>query len=185
MSINKFSNLTRDVLRKSPHVLYDLPVLFTHPDNFYTDVDSRYSIPAIDAINTYYNHPDIPFAQSRIVSNDTAEPAVHSFTTPVFITTLANATLFPENVHGGSNKTIRPPLEFYHSILSQAEDKSVTILGIGFWNNLDELDRSNGGKELIERKVAELVVPGGDFSLNTSDPRPHGAGYNLGTSLHC
>ena len=42
-----------------------------------------------------------------------------------------------------------------------------------------------GGKELIERKVAELVVQGGDFSLNISDPRPHRAGYNLGTSLHC
>jgi hypothetical protein len=83
------------------------------------DINSRCSIPAVDAINTYYNHPDVPFAQNRSVTNNTAEPNINATANPVFVSTLANVFRFPEDMHDGSNTTIRAPLEFYHSILSK------------------------------------------------------------------
>ncbi|KAF8582933.1 hypothetical protein K439DRAFT_113085 [Ramaria rubella] len=144
-----------------------------------SDLSSEYTIPAIDAINTYYFHPDIPFGQNRILTNATAEPNIDPDSNPVYVTTLADFTLFPEDIHEGSNKTILPPLEFYHGVLSKAEDDSVTIISIGFMNNLNTLYHSEGGKELIQRKVKELIVEGGDFTFNQSNPGPQSAGYNM------
>ena len=100
-------------------------------------------------------------------------------TAPEYITTLANPAFFPQDIRDGSNKTVQDPLEFYRKVLSKAGRKSVTILGIGFLTHLNQLYQSPGGKELIEEKVAELIIQGGNFGPNFFGPGPNRAGYNL------
>jgi len=70
------------------------------------------------------------------------------------------------------------PVKFYKDVLGKAEKKSVTIIAIGFLTHLKELHDSDGGKTLIEEKVAELVVQAGNFHDNVT----HHAGFNLGNS---
>ncbi|KAF8530203.1 inosine-uridine preferring nucleoside hydrolase-domain-containing protein [Hysterangium stoloniferum] len=137
----------------------------------------------MDAINTWYCHPDIPFGQNQPVTNITAEPGTNPIEDPVYVKTLADPSRFPEDIHDGSNKTIHRPVELYHSLLSNAKDQSVTILAIGFMSNLAAFYSSPGGRELISKKVKELVVQGGDFGPRGPDGGPNGANYNLGNDL--
>lgn len=62
------------------------------------------------------------------------------------------------------------PVALYRKTLSEAADGSVTIVSIGFLNNLSGLLNSTAdsysnltGPELVEKKVAELVVMGGGY----------------------
>ncbi|KAF8530063.1 hypothetical protein BU17DRAFT_59841 [Hysterangium stoloniferum] len=146
----------------------------------FAEVNSRYAVPAMDAINTWYCHPGIPFARNHTLTNETAEPNVDPAQNPVFVTTLADPAKFPQSLQDNS---IKLPLDFYRETLSKAKDHSITILGIGFMQNLDALYHSPGGKELIQRKVRELVVQGGDFGPNFFDPGPNRAGYNLAINI--
>ncbi|GJJ10690.1 hypothetical protein Clacol_004917 [Clathrus columnatus] len=136
-----------------------------------SDVTSNYSLAAIDAINTWYCHPNIPLAQTNHLTDTVREPEVNS-TDAEYITTLANSQVFPQNF---DRSKVKDPVEFYHDILSEAEDNSVTIIAIGFFTNLYNLYYSENGPALIKAKVKELVVQGG--SCNTTD-KPHNAGYN-------
>lgn len=130
----------------------------------------------MDGINTWYCNPDIPFAQSQPVTDQVNEV---NNTAPVYVTTLANSSAFPEDLHDGSNKAVMDPLKFYRHVLRRAAKRSVTIIGIGFLTHLKELYDSSGGKELIREKVAELIIQGGDFGPNFFGPGPNRAGYNL------
>ena len=62
------------------------------------------------------------------------------------------------------------PVDLYRRTLSGAQDGSITIVSIGFFDNLaalldSELDSYSNltGKELIATKVKDLVVMGGDY----------------------
>lgn len=62
------------------------------------------------------------------------------------------------------------PLQLYRSILSAADDHSITLIVIGFLTNVAELLRSPAdefsnleGSSLIMRKVTELVIMGGKY----------------------
>lgn len=64
------------------------------------------------------------------------------------------------------------PVELYRSILSSAEDKSVTLISLGFLTNLAVLlssvpdgITSLAGPPLISAKVKELVIMGGKYPL--------------------
>lgn len=64
------------------------------------------------------------------------------------------------------------PVELYRSILSSAEDKSVTLISLGFLTNLAALLTSApdgitslAGLPLISAKVKELVIMGGQYPL--------------------
>lgn len=144
----------------------------TKSQNTFTAVTSKYSLPGMDAINTWYCHPDIPLAQTPHVTGVVREPGVN-LTNPEYITKLADPQDFPEDFN---RKNVKDPVTFYKDTLSAAEDQSVTIVAIGFLTNLHDLYYSDGGPELIQRKVKELVIQGG--SCNTTD-QPHGAGVNL------
>ncbi|KAF8518542.1 hypothetical protein BU17DRAFT_66380 [Hysterangium stoloniferum] len=145
-----------------------------------SDVNSRYAIPAMDAINTWYCHPSIPFARNRTLTNETAAPNIANIDptqNPVFVTTLADPARFPQSLQDNS---IKVPLDFYRETLSEAKDHSVTIIAIGYLQNLDALYHSPGGQELIQRKVRELVVGVGDFGPNSG---PNRAAYNLAINI--
>ena len=105
---------------------------------------------AICAINTWYNRGDIPIG---IYKGDLADPDESSY-----LDALAN---FPHNL------PITPTpssLELYRQVLSEQTDNSVTIISVGFLNNLYDLLKAE--PNLVAQKVTELVV----MALLIDDP---------------
>ena len=117
--------------------------------------------------------------QIKPVTNITSDP---TFFTPDYVSLIArNLTRFPQDIIDGTNTT--DPVKLYRDILSKVEDNSVTIVSIGFWNNLADVLHSGPdnyssltGRELLGKKVAEVVVQGGTFNPTTT------VGYNLSSS---
>ena len=105
---------------------------------------------AICAINTWYNRGNIPIG---IYKGDLADPDESSY-----LDTIAN---FPHNL-----PTTPTPssLELYLQVLSEQPDDSVTIISVGFLNNLHDLLKAD--PDLITQKVTELVV----MALLVDDP---------------
>ncbi|GJJ13410.1 hypothetical protein Clacol_007664 [Clathrus columnatus] len=140
--------------------------------SYFPDVTSVYSLPGIDAINTWYCHPNIPMAQTHALTATIREPRVNS-SNPEYITRLADPSEFPQAF---DRRRVKEPVGFYRDVLSKAADNSITIVAIGFLTNLHDLYYSPGGAQLIKAKVKELVVQGG--SCNTTDKSRY-VGYNL------
>ena len=105
---------------------------------------------AICAINTWYNRGNIPIG---IYKGDLADPDESSY-----LGYLAN---FPHNL-----PVVPTPssLELYLQVLSEQPDNSVTIISVGFLNNLYDLLKA--APDLVEQKVTELVV----MALVVDDP---------------
>ena len=105
---------------------------------------------AICAINTWYNRGDIPIG---IYKGNLADPDESSY-----LESLAN---FPHNL-----PTIPTPssVEIYLQVLREQPDNSVTIISVGFLNNLYDLLKADS--DLVARKVTELVV----MALLIDDP---------------
>jgi len=108
---------------------------------------------AIDAINTWYGRGDIPIG---IYKKPLFEPDYSPYLEPV--------SKFP---HDLDSKTALSALEVYQQVLAKQPDSSVTIISVGFLNNLSDLLRKN--PDLIAKKVKELVIMGGI----------HNDGFNL------
>jgi PKD repeat protein len=109
---------------------------------------------AIDAMNTWYGRGDIPVG---IYKKDLPDPDLSFY--------LDAVSKFP---HDLEQEDAPSALEVYTDVLSKQPDKSVTIISVGFIVNLYDLVKED--PDLIERKVAELVIMGG----------PRGGGFNLG-----
>ncbi len=105
----------------------------------------------ICAINTWYNRGDIPIG---IYKGNLADPDESSYLESV-------AANFPHDL-----PTVPTPssLEVYLQVLSEQPDNSVTIISVGFLNNLYDLLKAN--PDLIAQKVTELVV----MALLIDDP---------------
>ena len=108
----------------------------------------------ICAINTWYNRGDIPIG---IYKGDLASPDESSYLDSI-------AANFPHDL-----PTVPTPssLELYLQVLSEQPDNSVTIISVGFLNNLYDLLKAN--PNLVAQKVTELVVMAGlvDDPYNT------------------
>ncbi|NQT24807.1 PKD domain-containing protein [candidate division KSB1 bacterium] len=109
---------------------------------------------AIDAMNTWYGRGDIPVG---IYKKDLPDPDLSFY--------LDALTKFP---HDLDQESALSAVEVYKNVLSKQPDKSVTIVSVGFIVNLYDLLKED--QDLIEQKVAELVIMGG----------PRGGGFNLG-----
>ncbi len=109
--------------------------------------------PAIDAINTWYGRGDIPVG---IYKKPLADPDPSAY--------LDALKKFP---HDLDHESAPSALVVYKDVLSKQPDKSVTIISVGFINNLYDLLKAE--PELVEQKVKELVIMGGI----------HGGGFNL------
>ena len=105
---------------------------------------------AICAINTWYNRGDIPIG---IYKGDLADPDESSY-----LDTIAN---FPHNF---PTTLTLSSLEVYLQVLREQPDNSVTIISVGFLNNLYDLLKADS--DLISQKVTELVV----MALLIDDP---------------
>ncbi len=101
-------------------------------------------VAAIDAINTWYGRGNIPVGVYRGVFPDPDKSA--------YLDELAK---FP---HDLDDKNAPSALDVYKKVLAKQPDKSVTIISVGFMNNLDVLLKND--PILVARKVKELVIMG-------------------------
>ena len=100
---------------------------------------------AIDAINTWYGRGDIPVGVYR-----------GPFPNPDTSAFLDDLTKFP---HDLDNERAPSALEVYRKVLAKQPHKSVTIISVGFMNNLSDL--LSNEPDLVAKKVKELVIMGG------------------------
>ena len=105
---------------------------------------------AICAINTWYDRDGIPIG---IYKGDLADPDESSY-----LDALAN---FP---HDLPTTPTPSSLELYRQVLSEQPDNSVTIISVGFLNNLYDLLTAE--PDLVAQKVTKLVV----MALLIDDP---------------
>ncbi len=114
-------------------------------------------IPAIDAVNRYYGHPDIPLG---IRHADQWQVDKWNYNHPI-------AEQFPYEL---TNDDVMDATSLYRKILASHPDKSIVIVTVGPLANIQNLLQSEAdeyseltGKALIEKKVKEFVVMGGKF----------------------
>jgi PKD repeat protein len=108
---------------------------------------------AIDAVNTWYGRGDIPIG---IYKKDLPNPDLSFY--------LDAVAKFPNDLNQDNAPSA---IDVYKDVLSKQPDKSVTIISVGFIVNLYDILKE--APELIEQKVAELVIMGS----------PNGKGFNL------
>jgi len=101
-------------------------------------------VAAIDAINTWYGRGDIPVG---VYKGPFPDPDTSAF--------LEDLTQFPHDI---DDRSALSAAEVYQDILAKQPDNSVTIISVGFMNNLGELLRKDPG--LVAKKVTELVIMG-------------------------
>ncbi|BHH82662.1 nucleoside hydrolase [Desulforhopalus sp. 52FAK] len=121
--------------------------------------------PCLEVLNASFGRPDIPVGKIL-------EPTVHH----VSKYTQHIAENYPP--HTESEKGTYDATRLYRKILAGQDDKSVTIVTIGYLTNLRELLESSpdefsplNGSELVATKVEKLVCMGGEF--------PSGREWNL------
>jgi len=100
---------------------------------------------AIDAINTWYGRGDIPVG---IYKKELANPDKSDY--------LDALKQFPHDLDGESALSA---VDVHTKVLSKQEDKSVTIVSVGFLNNISDLLKAE--PDLVAQKVNQLVVMGG------------------------
>jgi inosine-uridine nucleoside N-ribohydrolase len=132
-----------------------------------------YSARAVSTVNTYYNRPDLPIGI-------TWHPTV--ITDSPYTKTLALD--FPNHLAKESMPAAPRAVDVYRQLLAAQPDRSVTIVSIGFLNNLRDLLNSApddisdlSGLELVKTKVARVVMMGGHYP--DSALHPAGAEYNF------
>ncbi|KAF2001463.1 nucleoside hydrolase [Amniculicola lignicola CBS 123094] len=132
------------------------------------NVNSTYSAIAASAIVNHYGYPNLPIGLRRPYTNssffDTWKYKVGEYASKVGY-----------HYSGGSVPWFDPektwdPITLYRKSLAEADDHSVSIASIGFFENLSGLLNSTSDKYshldgygLVERKVKELVVMGGQY----------------------
>ena len=107
-------------------------------------------VAAIDAINAWYGRGHIPVG---IYKGDLADPDESAY--------LDHVARFP---HDLDSESAPSAVDVYLKVLSQQPDKSVSILSVGFLNNLYDLLKAD--PDLVARKVKELVVMAGVVNDN-------------------
>jgi len=118
--------------------------------------NDKYAVSAIDAVNRYYNHPDIPIGARK----DNIFHEERLYNKPI-------ADHF-ENVL--TYKDVPDTTTLYRKILSKQNDGEIVLVTVGPLLNIKRLIESQpdsfsdlNGKELISRKVKQVVMMGGHF----------------------
>lgn len=118
--------------------------------------DDKYAVPAIDAVNRFYLHPNIPIGV-RKDGTSTSETNYNQAIASNFEYKLTYDDV-PETV------------DLYRKILGSAADTSITVVTVGPLKNIQRLLQSEAdknsplnGSDLISKKVKEFVIMGGKF----------------------
>jgi len=116
----------------------------------------QYAVPAIDAINRFHEHPDIPIGARK----DGTHYQEWNYSKSI-------ADRFPNEL---DHNKVPDATVLYRQILTDSPDQSVVIITVGPLKNIENLINSKGdaiseldGKALIEKKVKEFVIMGGNF----------------------
>ncbi|RNC84688.1 MAG: nucleoside hydrolase [Balneola sp.] len=116
----------------------------------------EYAVSGIDAVNTFYGRPHIPIGVRK--DGKFHEPWNHS--KPI-------TEVLPFNE---SYDSATEAVALYRKLLSDADENSITIITVGPLANIKNLLESEpdsnsplSGKELINQKVSEFVIMGGQY----------------------
>ena len=130
----------------------------------------------VDIFNTYYGHPDIPVALER---NGVKNP--RCFIPYNGICDMTDAKGRPLFKRSFDASQCPEGYKLYRKLLSQAEDKSLVVVAIGFATTLAQLFESGAdeysplnGDELFGRKVKAVYIQSGRF-----EPADSLCGYNM------
>lgn len=130
----------------------------------------------VDVFNTYYGHPDIPIGIER---NGVKNP--RCFIPYSGIVDLTDEQGLPLFRRSQDSSTFPDGYKLYRRLLSQADDKSIVIVAIGFATTLAELFESGAdeysqlsGLKLFEQKVKAVYIQSGRFESGDNL-----SGYNM------
>jgi len=141
-----------------------------------TVVGDPQSAGALDVINTYYGRPDLPVGAYQGERWADAHPYWLSPDTGFLETLVAE---YEGDIEDKSQA--QGAVSLYRETLASQQDTSVTVVTVGFLENLATLLRSPAdrhsplsGRELVAQKVERLVVMGGRYP-----PDPELRDFNL------
>lgn len=116
----------------------------------------KYAVPAIDAINRYYLHPNIPIGTRK----DGTSTDVSNY----------NQAIANNFEYKLTYDDVPDAVDLYRKILASATDTSITIVAVGPLLNIQRLLKTGAdkysslnGKDLISKKVKKFVIMGGNF----------------------
>ncbi|WP_394850817.1 nucleoside hydrolase [Pendulispora brunnea] len=122
---------------------------------------------AVDVVNTYYGHPDIPIGALQPTDASKCDLS-HDYVGHL-------VERFPHDLTGGS--AAPNAIHLYRKLLAAEKDHSVVIVSVGAATNLAALLDSRpdaasalSGAELVSRKVARLVLMGGKYPYSDTGP---------------
>jgi len=120
----------------------------------------------MDAINTYYGHPDIPIGATK----EGRYPYDTTYTKQV-------AQNFPRSRDWKSGNEAPSAVKLYRSVLARQPDNSVVFISIGPMTNMSNLLKSDPGEhsklngvELVRKKVRHWVAMAGVFTNKKGNP---------------
>lgn len=116
----------------------------------------QYAVSGIDAVNRFYKHPNIPIGTRK--GETSSVDWSHG---------KAIAEKFPHQLNATN---VREATSLYRELLSKSDDQSIVIITVGPLMNIQNLLQSQAdvhselsGKALVEKKVKEFVIMGGQF----------------------
>lgn len=123
-----------------------------------SNVHDKYAPGALDAINTRYGRGAIPVGRAP---NPNHYPVGSAYWKGESAPQALRA-IFQSHPHPGvSTTSLKSSVEVMRAALAASPDRSVTIVGLGFFNNQAELLRKYPA--LVKRKVKRLVVMAGSY----------------------
>ncbi len=126
--------------------------------------DHPLAAPYVDAVNTFYGRGDIPIGVCRGSGKTTDEGKYNS----VAKIRDNGRYRFPHDLESGNDAP--PAVEVIRRVLSQADDRSIVFVQVGFSTNLDNVLKSPAdaispltGRELFKKKVRLVSIMAGAF----------------------
>ncbi|NNE76384.1 MAG: hypothetical protein HKN31_04855, partial [Pricia sp.] len=112
----------------------------------------------IDAVNTYYGHPDLPIGSYKKDDTYSRDIATLLDCCTDYTQQIVNDTRFAHDVN--TRKDVPDAVDLYKKILGQQPDSSVVIVSVGYLLNLKNLINDSLGLQLVQKKVKDLIIIG-------------------------
>ena len=117
-----------------------------------------FSVGYIDAVNTYYGHPDLPIGAYKKDDTYSRDIAILLDCCTDFTQQIVNDTRFKHDIN--TREDVPDAVDLYKKILQQQPDSSVVIISVGYLLNLKNLVKDDLGLHLVRKKVKDLIIIG-------------------------
>jgi len=117
-----------------------------------------FSVGYIDAVNTYYGHPDLPIGAYKKDDTYSRDIAILLDCCTDYTQQIVNDTRFKHDVN--TRADVPEAVDLYKKILQQQPDSSVVIISVGYLLNLKNLIKDDLGLHLVRKKVKDLIIIG-------------------------